>query len=44
MSTIDALLDEAGQTFADEAGIALEDKPAPLYRGTGPAGTTAPPA
>jgi hypothetical protein len=32
MSTIDALLDEAGQTFADEAGIALEDKPAPLYR------------
>ncbi|HSK61680.1 MAG TPA: endonuclease [Actinomycetospora sp.] len=32
MSTIDALLDEAGQTFADEAGIALEDEPGPLYR------------
>jgi hypothetical protein len=32
MSTIDALLDSAGQTFADEAGIALEDQPAPLYR------------
>lgn len=32
MSTIDALLDEAGQTFADEAGIALADEPAPLYR------------
>lgn len=32
MSTIDALLDEAGQTFADEAGIRLTDQPAPLYR------------
>jgi hypothetical protein len=32
MSTIDALLDEAGRTFADEAGISLEDEPAPLYR------------
>ncbi|PVZ09588.1 endonuclease [Actinomycetospora cinnamomea] len=32
MSTIETLLDEAGRTFADEAGIALEDKPAPLYR------------
>jgi hypothetical protein len=32
VSTIDALLDEAGQTFADEGGIALEDQPAPLYR------------
>jgi hypothetical protein len=32
VSTIDALLDEAGQTFADEGGIALEDEPAPLYR------------
>ncbi|WP_433784904.1 endonuclease [Actinomycetospora sp. CA-101289] len=31
MSTIDALLESAGQTFADEAGIALEDEPAPLY-------------
>jgi hypothetical protein len=32
MTTIDALLDDAGRTFADEAGIRLEDKPAPLYR------------
>jgi hypothetical protein len=32
MSTIDTLLDDAGRTFADEAGIRLEDKPAPLYR------------
>jgi hypothetical protein len=32
MSTIDTLLDDAGRTFADEAGIKLEDKPAPLYR------------
>jgi hypothetical protein len=31
-ATIDTLLDEAGRTFADEAGIRLEDKPAPLYR------------
>ncbi|GAB3322786.1 hypothetical protein GCM10027511_31400 [Hymenobacter humi] len=26
------LLDEAGETFAAEAGITLDDKPAPLYR------------
>jgi hypothetical protein len=26
------LLDTAGETFAAEAGITLEDKPAPLYR------------
>ncbi|WP_018331714.1 hypothetical protein [Actinomycetospora chiangmaiensis] len=26
------LLDEAGETFAAEAGISLDDKPAPLYR------------
>ncbi|PVZ09587.1 endonuclease [Actinomycetospora cinnamomea] len=32
MSTIDALLDEAGRTFADEGGIHLADQPAPLYR------------
>ncbi|MDD7966318.1 endonuclease [Actinomycetospora lemnae] len=32
MSTIDSLLDEAGRTFADEAGITLRDEPAPLYR------------
>lgn len=32
MTTIDALLDDAGRTFADEAGIRLEDEPAPLYR------------
>ncbi|WP_328303488.1 endonuclease [Actinomycetospora sp. NBC_00405] len=32
MSTIDTLLDDAGRTFADEAGIRLEDEPAPLYR------------
>jgi hypothetical protein len=32
MTTIDALLDEAGRTFADEAGISLRDEPAPLYR------------
>jgi hypothetical protein len=32
MRTIDTLLHEAGRTFADEAGIALEDEPAPLYR------------
>ncbi|MCZ4120997.1 endonuclease [Streptomyces sp. H39-S7] len=29
---IDRLLREQGQTFADEAGIALRDKPSPLYR------------
>jgi hypothetical protein len=27
-----ALLETAGETFADEAGIRLDDKPAPLYR------------
>ncbi|GLZ46533.1 endonuclease [Actinomycetospora sp. NBRC 106375] len=32
MTTIDTLLDDAGRTFADEAGIALKDEPAPLYR------------
>jgi hypothetical protein len=32
MRAIDTLLDDAGRTFADEAGIRLEDKPAPLYR------------
>jgi hypothetical protein len=32
MSTIDTLLDDAGRTFADEAGIRLDDEPAPLYR------------
>jgi hypothetical protein len=32
VDTVDALLDEAGRTFADEAGIALADRPAPLYR------------
>lgn len=32
MTTIETLLDEGGRTFADEAGIRLEDKPAPLYR------------
>ncbi|MHC1561894.1 endonuclease [Actinomycetospora sp. C-140] len=32
MTTIDALLDDAGRTFADEAGIRLSDEPAPLYR------------
>jgi len=26
------LLDEAGRTYADEAGIRLTDQPAPLYR------------
>ncbi|MBW0105219.1 endonuclease [Pseudonocardia sp. KRD291] len=30
--TVSALLDTAGQTYAAEAGITLEDKPAPLYR------------
>ncbi|WP_433032201.1 endonuclease [Actinomycetospora sp. CA-053990] len=32
MTTIETLLDQGGRTFADEAGITLEDKPAPLYR------------
>jgi hypothetical protein len=27
-----ALLEAAGRTFADEAGISLDDEPAPLYR------------
>lgn len=30
--TVKALLDQAGRTYADEAGIPLADKPAPLYR------------
>ncbi|WP_300018792.1 endonuclease [Pseudonocardia sp.] len=30
--TADAVLRRAGRTFADEAGIRLADKPAPLYR------------
>ena len=30
--TVTRLLDVAGRTFADEAGIRLDDKPAPLYR------------
>lgn len=30
--TVRRLLDRAGQTYADEAGIKLEDKPSPLYR------------
>lgn len=29
---VDRLLSTAGRTFADEAGIALADRPAPLYR------------
>jgi hypothetical protein len=32
MTTIDALLHDAGRTFADEAGIELTNEPAPLYR------------
>ncbi len=32
MDTVRALLDRAGRTYADEAGITLADKPAPLYR------------
>jgi hypothetical protein len=32
MDTVDRLLDEAGQTYAAQAGIRLEDKPAALYR------------
>lgn len=30
--TVRALLDQAGQTYAEQAGITLADKPAPLYR------------
>lgn len=30
--TVTRLLDTAGRTFAEEAGVALADKPAPLYR------------
>jgi hypothetical protein len=30
--TVRRLLDEAGRTYADQAGIKLVDKPAPLYR------------
>jgi hypothetical protein len=30
--TVRGLLDRAGRTYADEAGIRLADKPAPLYR------------
>jgi endonuclease III len=29
---VTALLDRAGQTYADEAGIRLKDQPAPLYQ------------
>ena len=32
MDTVRALLSKAGRTYADEAGISLADKPAPLYR------------
>jgi hypothetical protein len=32
MDTVRALLDKAGRTYADQAGITLADKPAPLYR------------
>jgi hypothetical protein len=32
MDTVRALLDQAGRTYAEEAGIKLADKPAPLYR------------
>ena len=31
-ATVETLLDKAGRTYADEAGIRLADKPAPLYR------------
>ena len=30
--TVAALLERAGRTYADEAGISLADKPAPLYQ------------
>ncbi|MBB4906917.1 endonuclease [Actinophytocola algeriensis] len=32
MDTVRALLDKAGTTYAEQAGITLADKPAPLYR------------
>ncbi|HEX6357503.1 endonuclease [Actinophytocola sp.] len=32
MDTVQALLDKAGRTYAEDAGIRLADKPAPLYR------------
>lgn len=32
MDSVRALLDKAGTTYAEEAGIELADKPAPLYR------------
>lgn len=31
-TTVDTLLDEAGTTYAEQAGIRVRDKPAPLYR------------
>ncbi|MCX4098899.1 endonuclease [Nocardia sp. alder85J] len=30
--TVNALLEQAGRTYADEAGITLADRPAPLYQ------------
>jgi hypothetical protein len=32
MDTVRALIDKAGRTYAEDAGISLADKPAPLYR------------
>ena len=32
MDTVHTLLEKAGTTYADQAGITLADKPAPLYR------------
>lgn len=32
MDTVHALLDKAGTTYAEQAGIKLADKPSPLYR------------
>lgn len=32
MDTVHALLDKAGKTYAEQAGIKLADKPAPLYQ------------
>jgi endonuclease III len=32
MDTVRALLDKAGRTYAEDAGITLADKPAPLYQ------------
>ena len=32
MDTVRALLDKAGTTYAEQAGIKLADKPSPLYR------------